>query len=184
MPIGNEIRLAAYQAAMLRRLQAVATLRNRQITVTGEVLDALDALEVQWDRILTSRYQEEAAKRFFDAYKTLFDRGQIASANLTQALQAVNNAGINRARAETDYQIVLAKLAQAAGCLLGHAGVEWSEALDERRLEAPGADPAAPLPDRFVWPLVEQATSTEQAVEAGTAATAPAPPPSSESAPP
>lgn len=166
VPLGNEIRLAAYQAAMLRRLQAVATLRNRQITVTGEVLDALDALEVQWDRILTSRYQEEAAKRFFDAYKTLFDRGQIASANLTQALQAVNNAGINRARAETDYQIVLAKLAQAAGCLLGHAGVEWSAALDEPRLEAPGADPAAPLPDRFVWPLVEQGVSPEGAAEA------------------
>lgn len=163
VPIGNEVRLAAYQAAMLRRLQAVATLRNRQVTVAGEVLDALDSLELQWDRILTSRYQEEAARRFFDAYKTLFDRGQIASANLTQALQAVNNAGINRARAEAEYQIVLARLAQAAGCLLGHAGVEWSDALDEPRLEAPGTSPAAPLPDRFLVPIEEQGASPAEA---------------------
>lgn len=176
VPIGNEIRLAAYQAAMLRRLQAVATLRNRQVTVTGEVLDALDSLDLQWDRILTSRFQEEAAKRFFDAYKTLFDRGQIASANLTQALQAVNAAGINRARAESEYQIVLAKLAQAAGCLLGHAGVEWSDALDEPRLEAPGASPAAPLPDRFLFPIAEQgAPSPDAAATTPTAGDASAP---------
>lgn len=171
VPIGNEIRLAAYQAAMLRRLQAVATLRDRQVTVTGEVLDALDSLDLQWDRILTSRFQEEAAKRFFEAYKTLFDRGQIASANLTQALQSLNNAGINRARAEADYQIVLARLAQAAGCLLGHAGVEWSDTLDERRLEAPGASPAAPLPDRFLFPITDEAAPSPTAPSADEPAT-------------
>jgi len=169
VPIGNEIRLAAYQASLLRRLQAVATLRNRQVTVAGEVLDALDSLEVQWDRILTSRYQEEASNRFFEAYKALFDRGQIASANLTQALQAVNNAGVNRARAEADYQIALARLAQAAGCLLGHAGVEWSSRLDQPRLEAPGVDPAAALPDRFVGPRSEPGESPDAAAMPGMA---------------
>ncbi|MGA1045718.1 MAG: TolC family protein, partial [Phycisphaerales bacterium] len=171
VPIGNEIRLAAYQAAMLRRLQAVATLRDRQVTVTGEVLDALDSLDLQWDRILTSRFQEEAAKRFFEAYKTLFDRGQIASANLTQALQSLNNAGINRARAESDYQIVLARLAQAAGGRRGPAGGEWSHPLDARRLEAPGASPAAPLPDRFLFPITDEAAPSPTAPSADEPAT-------------
>lgn len=182
VPIGNEARLAAYQAALLRRLQAVATLRNRQVTVAGEVLDALDSLDVQWNRILTSRYQEEASNRFFDAYKTLFDRGQIASANLTQALQAVNSAGVNRARAEADYQIALARLAQAAGCLLGHAGVEWSDRLDEPRLAAPDVDPAAALPDSFMGPRSELRDSPAPAAPPGNAGGTDAPSPTDPSA--
>lgn len=100
VPLGNEVAIANYQSALLTRLQALAGVRERQITVTSEVLDAIDTLETTWDSILAARYRVEAARRFYAAYKTLFQRGQIPSSNLTQALEAVNAAEINQVRTE------------------------------------------------------------------------------------
>lgn len=169
VPIGNEVRLASYQAAVLRRLKSIADVRQRRITVTGEVLDAIDTLQIQWDRILTARYQVEAARRFFEAYGTLFDRGQIPSANLTDALRSLNASLINRARVETEYQVALAKLAQSVGCLLGHAGVEWSDVSDLDRLQAPAGDPTVGITDRFVSPSREYAGDPDAEVPAPSA---------------
>ena len=103
-------------------------------------------------------------------------------AAVTQALQAVNSAGVNRARAEADYQIALARLAQAAGCLLGHAGVEWSDRLDEPRLAAPDVDPAAALPDSFMGPRSELRDSPAPAAPPGNAGGTDAPSPTDPSA--
>ena len=117
-------------------------MRQRELTVTSEVLNAIDLMETTWDEILTARFRVEAARRFYQSYKTLFERGQIPSSNLTQALEALNTAEINQVRAEVAYQISLAELAQSVGCLLGHAGVEWQDALDIERLEHVVPDPA------------------------------------------
>lgn len=158
IPLGNEVAIANYQSAMLTRLQALAGVRERQITVTSEVLDAIDTLETTWDSILAARYRVEAARRFYAAYKTLFQRGQIPSSNLTQALEAVNAAEINQVRTEVIYQISLAKLAQSAGCLLGHAGVEWDAIRPEERIERRHFDPNQQIKDGwFVSEEVDQA---------------------------
>jgi hypothetical protein len=149
IPIGNHIRVSQYRAALLQRLEAIADVREREITVASEVLDAIDNTEIRWQQILTSRFQEQAAKRFFNAYRTLFDLGQIPSLNLTQSLQALNSSEIQAAQAQVQYQIAIAQLAQAAGCLLGHAGVEWASHLDKKRLEEPFPSPADSLPNRF-----------------------------------
>ena len=52
VPLGNDVAIANLQAALLARLQSIADLRERRITVTAEVLDAIDALETGWDQIL------------------------------------------------------------------------------------------------------------------------------------
>ena len=142
IPIGNEAAIANYQASLLARLRSIADVRQRELTVTSEVLDAVDLMETTWDEILTARFRVEAARRFYQSYKTLFERGQIPSSNLTQALEALNTAEINQVRAEVAYQISLAELAQSVGCLLGHAGVEWQDALDIERLEQGVPNPA------------------------------------------
>lgn len=151
--------IANYQAALLSRLQSVADVRQRRITVTSEVLDAIDTLETTWDSILAARYRVEAARRFYTAYKTLFKRGQIPSSNLTQALQSVNNAQINEVQAEVEYQISLARLAQATGCLLGHAGVEWDETLDLDRLRGSGVEPTDGVTGNWLRPIDEDGVS-------------------------
>lgn len=146
IPIGNEIALANYQAAILQRLQTIADRRQQEILVTQEVLDAIDAIEAGWNGILTVELQVRAATRFYQSYQTLFSRGQIPSSNLTQALQTLNAAKIQKVSAEVEYQISLAQLAAATGCLLGHAGVDWTSDLDIDRLERPGETPLEGIP--------------------------------------
>ena len=139
VPLGNDVAISNLQAALLARMRAIADLRQRRITVTAEVLDAIDALETGWDRILTSQYQVQAAERFYDAYKLLFQRGEIPSSNLTEALQARSSAQLQKVQAEVEYQIRFADLAQAVGCLMGHAGVNWASNLELERFDRPPA---------------------------------------------
>jgi outer membrane protein len=140
--IGNDAAIANHQAAILQRLQIIANRRQREILVTQEVLDAIDTLQAGWSSIVSTEFQVRAAERFYDAYKRLFDRGQIPSSNLSQALQSLSSARVQQATAAVQYQIAKANLAQATGCILGHSGVEWSDDFDRSRLEA--ADPPNP----------------------------------------
>ena len=146
IPLGNDVALANYQAAILQRLQTVADRRQQEILVTQEVLDAIDNLEAGWNAILATELQVRAGERFFQAYETLFNRGQIPSSNLSDALQTYNDARKLKASAEVDYQIDLAQLALASGCLLGHAGVDWEGDLDRDRLESPAKPPLLGIP--------------------------------------
>ena len=153
IPLGNDVALANYQAAILQRLQSVADRRQMEILVTQEVLDAIDALEAGWNSILAVELQLRSADRFYKAYETLFNRGQIPSSNLTQALQELNDAKILKISAEVNYQIDLAQLALASGCLLGHAGVDWEGGLELERLEAPAPPPLEGIPSGVTNPL-------------------------------
>ncbi|MAH64785.1 MAG: hypothetical protein CMJ27_14465 [Phycisphaerae bacterium] len=143
VPLGNEAAIANYQAAVLQRLQSIANRRQQEILVTQEVLDAIDALEGGWNSIIASDFQVRAAGRFYDAYQTLFERGEIPSSSLTQALVSLNTARIQQVTVEVNYQIDLANLAQATGCLLGHAAVDWSDDLDRERLADPDRESPA-----------------------------------------
>ena len=95
--LGNDAAIANYEAAILQRLQTVADRRQQEILVTQEVLDAIDSLEAGWNSILTAELQVQAATRFYAAYETLFNRGQIPSSNLTQALRSLNAAKTQQA---------------------------------------------------------------------------------------
>ena len=164
VPIGNKIARSNYRASLLRRLQAIADVRNREIAVTSEVLDAIDTTETRWQQVVTTLFQEQAAQRFFEAYRTLFNRGQIPSSNLTQALQARSSSQVQAARSAAEYQVSLVQLAHSAGCLLGHAGVEWGSYLDKDRLDRSFPSPAAPLPDSFEDTLHQGSPSVETLV--------------------
>jgi outer membrane protein TolC len=125
VPIGNEAAIAAYQSALLSRLKSIANTRQMEITVTADVLNAIDSLRSGWEQILVSRYSVIAAGRNLDAMQTLFKMGERASTDLANAIQLQAVARITSARADMNYQIGLAQLATATGCLLGQSGVEW-----------------------------------------------------------
>lgn len=165
--LGNEAAIANYQAAVLQRLRTVADRRQQEILVTQEVLDAIDAIEAGWNTILTVELQVRAASRFYDSYETLFNRGQIPSSNLTQALQSLNQAKIQKLSAEVNYQIALNQLAQATGCLLGHAGVDWEGTFDQDRLEGmPTLDVLQGVPTGTRDPLEEGAPTLQDMIDA------------------
>lgn len=165
VPIGNEAAIARHRAAVLERLRAIADRRQREITVAQEVLDAIDQLDAGWDSILTTEFQVRAAERFYTAYKTLFNRGQIPSSNLTQALQSLNAARIQQVTSQVEYQIALANLAQATGCLLGHVGVDWAHDLDRDRLEAPSPSPLDGIPAGALGTLGEGGPTLQEMID-------------------
>ena len=137
VPLGNEAANANYQSALFSRLQAIANTRQQEITVATEVLNAIDSLEFGWEQILIARYEVAAANRNLEAMRTLFQMGERNSNDLANAINLLSRARINSATQDSDYQIALANLAAATGCLLGHAGVEWRDASHLELLEAP-----------------------------------------------
>jgi outer membrane protein TolC len=136
VPLGNEAAIAAYQSALLMRLQSIADIRSQEILVTREVLDAVDRLNAGWELILTSRYKVAAAQRNVDAMSTLFQLGERTSSDVANAIFLLSEAKIQNAQSEATYQINLAALAKSAGCLMGHAGIEWGHFADVGLIEA------------------------------------------------
>ncbi|MDG2022384.1 MAG: TolC family protein [Phycisphaerales bacterium] len=137
VPLGNEAADANYQSALFSRLQAIANTRQQEITVATEVLNAIDSLEFGWRQILVARYEVAAANRNLEAMKTLFQMGERTSTDLANAINLLALARINSVSQDANYQIDLANLAAATGCLLGHAGVEWKDASRLDLLENP-----------------------------------------------
>ncbi len=78
--------------------------------------------------------------------------------NLAESLQSLAQAQTDAAHAEVSYQIALARLAKAAGCLLGHAGVEWAPLVDKERLDSPFPSQDSALEDRFENSLDQSGT--------------------------
>jgi outer membrane protein TolC len=172
VPLGNEAADANYQSALFARLQAIANTRQQEITVATDVLDAIDSLEFGWEQILIARYEVAAANRNLDAMRTLFQMGERNSNDLSNAINLLAVARINSATRDSEYQIDLANLAAATGCLLGHAGVEWRDASDLELLKAPQTL-SPPIPFDVADPPPAD-TAAKEATPSATAAPAPA----------
>lgn len=136
VPLGNEAAIAAYQSALLTRLQSIANIRSREILVSKEVLDAVDTLDAGWQTILTTRYEVAAAQRNVDAMTQLFKIGSRTSTDLANAITLLAAAQSSEASAEANYQISFAQLAASVGCMLGHAGIEWGDYASLTMLES------------------------------------------------
>ena len=65
----------------------------------------------------------------------LFKIGSRTSNDVAQAIFLLSSAKTAQATAEASYQVNLARLAAATGCMLGHAGVEWGDYADLGMLE-------------------------------------------------
>ena len=169
VPLGNEAAIAAYQGALLSRLQSIADIRSQEILVTREVLDAVDQLKAGWELILTSRYKVAAAQRNVDAMSTLFQLGERTSTDLANSIFLLAEAKIQSVRSEAEYQINLVLLARSIGCLMGHAGIEWGYFADPSLIEK---DEKLPPPitrdladderDRLSEPLAEPRGSDDE----------------------
>lgn len=125
VPIGNEAARSRYEQALLSRLQRVATREQRESTITGEVLDAADAVEQSWLRILAARREVQLAGRTLQAEERQFDVGVRTSTDVLDAASRLALARFREIQAITDYQISQVDLAFATGTVLGFTGIEW-----------------------------------------------------------
>jgi outer membrane protein TolC len=125
VPLGNEAAKSRLNQAFYQRRQRLATRENRAALIELEVLNAIDQLEANWQRILAGRQRAILDSRLFEAEKRQFELGLGTSTDVLEAQTNFADAQSAEILALTDYQIALVDMAYATGTLLGAAKVQW-----------------------------------------------------------
>lgn len=128
IPLGNEAAESRIRRAFLLRKQVLASKEQRRAIVEVEVLNALDQLETNWQRILAARQSALLEEELYQAEIRQFEIGMATSTDVLEAQASFANAQSLEINALTEYQISLVDLAFATGTLLGSANVEWQPA--------------------------------------------------------
>ena len=131
VPLGNEAAKSRLLQAVHERRRRLATRENRQAAIELEVLNAVDQLEANWQRILASRQNAILAGRLFKAEKRQFELGLGTSTDVLDAQTSFVNAQSAEISALAEYQIALVDLAYATGTLLGAAKVQCRPIVSE-----------------------------------------------------
>ncbi len=135
IPLGNEQAKRRVQAAFLQRRQRLATRESRADLIELEVLNAVDQIEANWQRILAARQSSILDGRLYEAEKRQFELGLRTTTDVLEAQTNYANAQSAEIAALTEYQIALVDLAYATGTLLGKAKVHWNPITPEGGIE-------------------------------------------------
>jgi outer membrane protein TolC len=125
IPIGNEAAKSRLRQAIYTRRQRLATRADRERVIELEVLNAVDQVEANWQRILAARQTTVLNARVYEAEKRQFEQGQRTSTEVLDAQINFANAQSTEIQALAEYQIALVDLAYATGTLLGAARIHW-----------------------------------------------------------
>ena len=125
IPLGNERAKSNLRQAHYQRQQLLASKEGRTAMIEVEVLNALDQLETNWQRILATRQSTLLEARLYEAEVHQFENGLTTSTEVRQTQANLTNAQSMEINALAEYQIALVDLAYATGTLLGAAQVEW-----------------------------------------------------------
>ena len=125
VPIGNEAAKSRLRQAIYQRRQRLATRANREALIELEVLNAIDQVEANWQRILAARQNTIVNARLFEAEQREFGVGVSTSTDVLDAQFNFANAQSAEIRALADYQISLVDVAYATGTILGAARIHW-----------------------------------------------------------
>lgn len=128
IPLGNEESRARLRQAMLRRIQRLGSKEAREQSIRREVLDAIDTIDVSWQRILAARQSVILNTRAYQGEQRQFEVGASTSTDVLDASARLASAQFDEIRALTQYQIAQVDLAFATGTLLGASRVEWEPA--------------------------------------------------------
>jgi outer membrane protein len=135
VPLGNEAAKSRLRQAFYQRRQRLATRNNRQALIELEVLNAIDQLEANWQRILASRQSAILDGRLFEAEKRQFELGLRTSTDVLQAQTNFANSQSAEILALAEYQIALVDLSYATGTLLGAAKVRWEPIVPQSNIK-------------------------------------------------
>jgi len=125
VPLGNEAAKSQLRQAFYQRMQRLASRDSREAIIELEVLNAIDGLEANWQRVLASRQSTILDSRLFEAEKRQFELGLGTSTDVLQAQATFAESQRAEILALVEYQIALVDLAYATGTLLGAAKVRW-----------------------------------------------------------
>lgn len=125
VPLGNEAGKSRLRQALYQRRQRLASRDSRQALIELDVLNAIDQVEANWQRILASRQNSILSGRLFGAEQRQYELGLQTSTDVLQAQTNFADAQSAEILALAEYQIALVDLARATGTLLGAAKVQW-----------------------------------------------------------
>ncbi len=125
VPLGNEAAKSRLRRAILTRLRNSATKQQRRATIEQEVLNAVDELEANWQRILANRQRAILAGRTLAAEQRQFELGLRTSTDVLDAQTRLADAQSAEIRSLADYQIAQIDIAFATGTVLGAANIQW-----------------------------------------------------------
>jgi len=135
VPLGNEAAKSRLRQAFYQRRQRLATRDSRKALIELEVLNAIDQLEANWQRILAGRQRSILDGRLFQAEKRQFEFGLGTSTDVLQAQTNFADAQSAEILALAEYQIALVDLAYATGTLLGAAKVQWEPIVPQSNIQ-------------------------------------------------
>jgi outer membrane protein TolC len=130
---GNRAARARLHVSLLHQAQTRASRESLEISVRQEVSNAVDALEQNWQRILSNRIAVAAAQETYDAERTQFQVGFSTTTDVLIALSNLAEAQAAQIQTIADYQSALVDLAFATGTVLGAGGVVWTAAPEPKR---------------------------------------------------
>lgn len=126
IPIGNRAARARYRAALLQRMRTLADRRTLELQVKQEVLNAIDTIRTNYQRVAAARQRVTLNRRLSDAEIRQFNNGQRTSTDVLDAQTKLADAESSLVSAEAEYQIAQVDLAFATGTTLGQAKVEFT----------------------------------------------------------
>ena len=126
IPIGNQAAKSRVRQAIYQRRQRLASQDDREAMIELEVLNAIDQVEANWQRILAARQNSILNGRLYEAEKRQFELGMRTSTDVLDAQTNFANAQSSEISALTEYEIALVDLAYATGTILGAAHVQWA----------------------------------------------------------
>jgi outer membrane protein len=135
VPLGNEAAKSRLRQALYQRSQRLATRDRRRALIELEVLNAIDQLEANWQRILAGRQRTILDGRLFEAEKRQRDAGNVTGTEVLEAQARFADAQSAEILALAEYQIALVDLAYATGTLLGAAKIQWEPIVPQSNAE-------------------------------------------------
>jgi outer membrane protein TolC len=125
VPLGNEAAESRLRQAFYLRRQRLASKEGRESTIELEVLNAIDQLEANWQRVLAGRQRTILDGRLYQAEKRQYEIGLRTTTDVLQAQTTFADAQSAEILALAEYQIALVDLSYATGTILGAAKIRW-----------------------------------------------------------
>ena len=125
VPLGNKAAESQLRQAIYERTKRLASRDSKEAQIKYEVLQQIDKLEANWQRILASRQTTILQDQQYKAEKRRFELGLGTSTDVRDAQTELAEAQRLEILAIAEYQIAIVDLAYATGTLLGAAKVEW-----------------------------------------------------------
>lgn len=124
-PIGRRAARARLRRSLLSRGRTLADKRRQEQEIGREVLDAVDQLEQDWQRVLAAGKDIKFSIRTWKGEQHQFALGMRTTTEVLEALDFVADAQSREVRALAAFQRSLVELAFATGTVLGMSKVSW-----------------------------------------------------------